>query len=309
VQYVVLFFVGVVAGTAGGLLGIGGSIIMIPALTLLPVFELTGPGADGRPVGVPVPYFLAAAAAMWCNSGISAAAAYRHWRNGAVVGRVVRFLMITAVPFILGGVFLSVLLQPPAEALDHLEALHEQTRKGAGELTIRLLYGVFTTYAMVSSIRKAFALRRRAAAEMLTAEQAAALPAWRAVFVGVPMGTVAGLLGVGGGPIAVPGQQLALKLPAKNAIANSSMTIVVSALLGAAYKLMSLPAVGGDPHLLRVAALRYAACLLPGALLGGYLGAWLHKVIRTFWIHICFAAVMAVVAYRMVSPAVASWWR
>ena len=313
-ECVLLLGLGVVAGTGGGLLGIGGSIVIIPAMTLLPLVRISGPGAGGATVSVPVPYFVAAAAAMSCNTVISGAASYRHWKNGAIVGRVVKYLAATAVPFIVGGVFLSVLMQPPAGRFEHVQAMHTAASRSDGELLIRLLFGLFITYAGVNAIRKAFASRRAgtAPAEMLSKEDAAKLPAWRAAFVGVPMGIVAGLLGIGGGPIAVPGQQLALRLPAKNAIANSSMTIVFSATIGAVYKLLSLQGVGGDAHFLQRTALRYAALMAPGAILGGYLGAWLHKVVRTFWIHLIFAAVMGVAAYKMISPAVEHWilgWR
>ena len=59
---------------------------------------------------------------------------------------------------------------------------------------------------------------------------------WRAALIGVPVGLSNGLLGIGGGVVAVPLQQVVLRIPLQRAIANSSLSIVFVAGFGAIAK-------------------------------------------------------------------------
>src|SRR2546421_36480 len=65
--------------------------------------------------------------------------------------------------------------------------------------------------------------------------------------VGLPAGLAGGLLGVGGGLVAVPAQQVFLRVPLANAIANSASTILWSSVIGAALKLLHLSEHGFRP--------------------------------------------------------------
>ena len=101
------------------------------------------------------------------------------------------------------------------------------------------------------------------------------------------MGIPAGLLGVGGGFVAVPAQQLVLGTRLRNAIANSSSLIIFSAAVGAVYKNWTLSTSVQSATVAQ--SLRIAALLIPGAILGSYLGAlFMHispiRVIRSVFI-------------------------
>ena len=66
---------------------------------------------------------------------------------------------------------------------------------------------------------------------------------WRAALIGVPVGLSNGLLGIGGGIMAVPLQQVLLRIPLQRAIANSSLCIVfVATLRGDRQELDARPA-------------------------------------------------------------------
>jgi hypothetical protein len=86
--------------------------------------------------------------------------------------------------------------------------------------------------------------------------------------VGFPMGLIAGLLGVGGGIVAVPLQQVILKMPLRRAIANSAVTIVPLSILGAVYKNVANAHAGVDAR----ESLSLALCLIPTAMIGGFVG-------------------------------------
>lgn len=86
-----LLGIGLVAGILGGLLGIGGSIIMIPALTWA-----LGPNQH-----------LYQAAAMLMNIVVAFSSSLRHHRAGAIRWEIARRMLPLGVVFIIVGVALS----------------------------------------------------------------------------------------------------------------------------------------------------------------------------------------------------------
>jgi uncharacterized membrane protein YfcA len=114
------------------------------------------------------------------------------------------------------------------------------------------------------------------------------------------MGTIAGLLGIGGGAVAVPLQQTVLRLPLRNAIANASAVIACSAAVGATVKLATLEQHGTAARPLDWSdGLILAACLAPTAFWGGRMGAGLTHVLPVRWVRLAFVGLMIVAAVRM----------
>jgi len=109
------------------------------------------------------------------------------------------------------------------------------------------------------------------------------------------MGFTAGLLGVGGGALAVPLQQVLLRMPLKNAIANSACTMVFSAIIGAIYKNATL----GQHQLQLSQSLLIAATLVPSAFVGGYVGAQLTHRLPNQPVRLVFLLLMVVAAWKM----------
>jgi len=253
----IILGIGLLAGMLGGMLGVGGSVIMIPALTIL-----LGPDQH-----------LYQAAAMIANVAVAIPATIRHRQAGAIHGRTLRWMLPTAVVFILVGVWLS-----------NIAAF----QGSSGELGLRRVFAAFLVYVIVLNV---FRLRSDHHDEHMTAEH---VTGPRAAGVGAIMGTVAGLLGIGGGAIAVPLQQVVLRLPLKRCIANSSAVICISAGIGAIYKNASLPAEGAW-----VVSLQLAASLAPAAWIGGRLGASLTHRLPVRQVRIGFIALMILAAYKM----------
>ena len=114
----------------------------------------------------------------------------------------------------------------------------------------------------------------------------------KVICVGLVMGVFAGLLGVGGGAICVPIQQVALKVPLRRAIANSAATIPFASLVGAIHKNLTLAGHGvaiSDSLLL-------AAMLIPTAIVGSYFGGRLTHVLPRRVLRIIFIFFLATVA-------------
>ncbi len=223
-ETLMLLAVGLVAGLLGGLLGIGGSVIMIPAM----VFLFHDRAWDNQ--------HLYQAAAMVVNIVVAAPAMRRHQQAGAVPREYVRIFLPVTMAFMIVGVLLSNMLD--------------------GDV-LRQLFALFLVYVVAATALKVF---RKAADH--TPEEARITPA-RSGVIGVATGTMGGLIGIGGGIVSVPLAQIICKMPLRNAIAASASTMVFSSTLGAALKLATLHnrGVSWQQALLLAAALAPTALL------------------------------------------------
>ena len=271
---------GLVAGTLGGLLGVGGSTILIPGLTLLLGYN----------------QHLYQAAAMIANVAVSVPAALRHHRAGAMSTAALRWMLPMALVFVLVGVWLSN---------------RDVFRGDVGGLWLGRVLAVFLVYVIGVNVHRLVRPRDRSGSGPRSSQEdtgQAKLPATgnalargvpvrrgSAAAVGVVMGTIAGMLGIGGGAVAVPLQQVALGLPLRSCIANSSAVICLSATLGAVYKNASLIEHGYDWH----QSISLALLLAPSCWLGGHLGAGLTYYLPVRQVRIAFVALMVVAAVKM----------
>ena len=120
--------------------------------------------------------------------------------------------------------------------------------------------------------------------------------------VGAIMGFAAGMLGIGGGGIAVPLLQRICNLPLRQCIATSTAVMCITAGIGAARKNMALSTLAEtapDAGLTVGASLTIAACLAPTALVGGLLGAGLTHRLPLFWVRVAFVLLMSWAALNM----------
>lgn len=255
--------VGLAAGLIGGLLGVGGSVLMIPAM-----MWLLGPDLH-----------VYQGAAMIVNFFVIAPAAMQHIRARAVIPAVVRVAIPTAAGTILLGVWVS------------------ESPWFRGENVHRLshVFGAFLWYVAAYNVWRL--VRGTPAPGAPTSVTNMPTPkAWAvAAAVGLPAGFVGGLLGIGGGALAVPFQQVFLRVPLRNAIANSAVMIAFISVIGATYKNVMLVRQGMHP----ATTLVLAALLIPTAMVGGYYGARLtHRLPRRL-LRAAFAILMIVAGYQL----------
>lgn len=280
-QILILSIIGLIAGFFGGMLGIGGSLIMIPAMT-----ELLGPDQH-----------LYQAGAMIVTVFVALPAVYQHRRVGAIDARTVGRLIPVAVPAVVAGVWVS----------------EWSLFAGDGEAYLRALFGVFVLCVVGYELHKT--LRRQRSPPLpdlweppvdrdgtTSIDSAPKRPGgWRlAAIVAVPTGLIAGLLGVGGGVVAVPLQQRFLGVGIRVAIANSAAVIIATGLVGATvknYAYMTTHANGLEP-------VRLAAVLIPMAIVGSLLGSRLTHRLPIRAIKIAFLLMMLFVGIRLTHRAV-----
>ena len=95
VQFLIVMAIGLGAGLIGGLAGIGGSLIMLPALAIV-----LGYSDEAR-----TEHHLYMAAAMCVNILVAVPAAYQHHRKGAVRKDLVKVLLPSVGVAIVGWPF------------------------------------------------------------------------------------------------------------------------------------------------------------------------------------------------------------
>lgn len=129
-----------------------------------------------------------------------------------------------------------------------------------------------------------------------------------ATAIGAVMGSLSGLLGIGGGVIGVPLFRTWARLPVKRAVVASVCTMLPLCLVGAATKAATLwntPLEGSGTALGPTLAI--AACLAPTAMVGSWLGASANLRLAGGWVRLVLAAYLPVAAVAMAWPVVAGW--
>lgn len=201
IPWLPLLFVGLIAGVFSGMFGIGGGVVIVPALTLLLQFDLKA--ATGTSL-----------AALLMPVSIFAVMAY--YRAGMLKPRV-------AVPVAAGliaGAFGGALL-----------ALSLPTQ------TLQQLYGIFLLWIgwrfaeprMVYAEYRAGTLRqpRPVSTETLDASR------WVLLLVGLGAGVLSGMFGIGGGVVIVPALVAFLHFDQKMAVGTSLAALLLPVSIGA----------------------------------------------------------------------------
>jgi uncharacterized protein len=266
-QQVLLAATGLVGGTLGGFLGLGGTVVFMPLLKII---------SDGG-TNTSVDAHTAIAATLVLNVCVGASSTIGHVRAGRVMPSVVKVIAPTSMAAALGGVMLADLFTGPAQ------------------LWLWRLFGVLIVYIVATNVY--WLLRPRASGEASDFAPPPAPHRWAAGLVGVLTGLASGLLGVGGGAIAVPAQQMFLRMPLRTAIANSAVVVVCTCLAAAPLKQIKLASLGGD----LATAWLIIAILAPTAIIGGFAGSHLtHRIPKTY-VRIAFVVFMAWTAYEMLA--------
>lgn len=206
-QILIAAVIGLVAGLVGGLCGIGGSIVMLPALGL----------AFGYDDEANTRHHLYMGSAMLVNVVVAGTAIRPHWKAGAIDRRIVTKLLPAMAVAIVGGVVIG-----------------NQTAGRVPKLVLVGFLFVFVAWTLFTAIRKL---------PEPTPEQERATGT-RLGAIGLVTGLLAGFLAIGGGIVMVPAMQLAARVPLRKAIAASAAAMCLTSPIGAAVKLSTLSAHG-----------------------------------------------------------------
>lgn len=254
--------IGAIGGFLGGLFGIGGGLVIIPLLTL-------AHGSNPH---------LYQAASLTAALLVAAGSIPRH-----IKARAIRWVFAyRTIPFSLATVGAGIAIG---------NALPDP-------LWLERIFAVFLLYVAVAEVVRRF---RPARGPSRTGSAAERLSWGPAALVGGAMGTLSGVLGIGGGVIAVPLMRVVNNFNIRTTIATSAFLILPTVVAGAALKFATLQSVttpSGDAITVSSAAW-LAAALAPGAFLGSYAGASLVHRIPMQKLAIAFAAMCALLSIRM----------
>ena len=234
--------IGVLSGLIGGLLGIGGSTIFIPAATLVR-------GEDQQ---------VYQAAAMILNVVVATTATLKHRKSGVLQRRTLTLMMIPASLLVIVGVAIG--------------------NRMSGALLAQLFGGLLLLLAISEARSLLLGWRRTKAPAVEAVEDPPARDQPLVLsIIGGSMGLLGGLLGIGGGTVGVPALRFLARFPLRQAIASTAAVTIPLALVGAVYKNLSLASLPGEEAAAPSQALIMAAALVPGAIAGSWLGATLVR--------------------------------
>jgi uncharacterized membrane protein YfcA len=262
------FAISIAAGVLGSLLGLGGGIIVIPALTLL--------------LGIDIRYAIGASIITIIATSSGAAAGYVRERMTNL--RVAMWLELGTTTGALTGAYL------------------------AGLIESRYLYIIFAVILFYSALAMLRKRKEIAAADLKPTPVATRLRLSGSYFdeavgreipytvvnarLGLGLmyiaGVVSGLLGIGSGALKVPAMDLGMRLPIKVSTATSNFMIGVTGAASAGVYFMRGDI---DPFI--------AAPVAAGVILGATLGSRLLGKIRSSTIRMLFVAVLLWVSIQM----------
>ncbi|QKK07830.1 MAG: sulfite exporter TauE/SafE family protein [Planctomycetota bacterium] len=182
--------IGLVAGVVGGLCGIGGSIIMLPALALVFGYDLP----DGEPDATRNAHHLYMAAAAMVNVVVAATSIRPHLKAKAIDRAIVLRLVPPMAIASIGGVVVS-----------------NRLPGSVPKLALIVFLFLFVAWTLFTAIRKL---------PEPTPEQQRAT-ATRVGGIGTLAGFLAGFLAIGGGIVLVPSMQIIARISLRRAIAAS----------------------------------------------------------------------------------------
>lgn len=237
-QILLRVLVGLVAGCVGGLAGLGGSIIMIPALAMF--WGYTDPKLKNE-------HHLYMAAAMCVNVIVALSSSILHHQKKAARKDV----LMALIPSMGSGMIVGVLLSNGSHGAWSLYAF-------AGFIWLYCIYNVVTTIKKIPDYP----------------EDNPSPAIWKMISVGLVVGMISGYLGIGGGILLVPLLSLT-KLPLRHAIAGSAGAMWISSIIGASMKLYTLPEHGFSFEQAMGFAVPMGVGALVGAYLGAMLA---HKL-------------------------------
>lgn len=226
--------VGAAAGLVGGLAGIGGSMVMLPALAIVFGFADSQRSEQHTYQG----------AAMIVNVLVAVPATWRHAEAGVFRRDLIKLLLPGMVVAMIAGVLLS-------------NQLHG--------LTLQRLLAAFIAWDCLVNI---YRLVRRVDESKLGPERKHPV---LLAGTGAAAGFAGGVAGLGGGVVVVPLLQVIARVPLKQAIATSAALMCVSSAIGATLKLATIPRLGRTVHEVLLLAGLMAPGAILGAMLGATL--------------------------------------
>jgi len=257
---------GATAGTFAGILGIGGSIFLVP----LQFYLLT---RAGYPPDVALKVSIATS--LFFTFPTSFSSAYNHSKKKTVLWNKAVLMGLFGFSFSFIGAYIASFLD-------------------AAYLSI-----VFGLVVLSASLK--FIFGRSDTDEPDAMSQNPILFA----FCGAVMGLLAGLTGIGGGLVLIPLITVVIKMPLRQAVGTSSATIIFTALGGVlSYILNGIDAIGLPPYSFGyINLIMWTALVIPGVLMAAVSAKHFHRLNQKY-VKAVFSLVTFLVGVGMISKGI-----
>jgi uncharacterized membrane protein YfcA len=245
-----LMAAGLAAGFLAGMLGMGGGVLKVSCMLLVFNFDIF----FSRAISI-VTMFFSSSSALW-----------HHLKNQTVTWRYAGPMVLLSLPGVIVGGLVGNSLG--GSALTHV-------------------FGVFLVFLSFNTLAWTFDDPNDQALEEAFRPEPEGRDGYRCGAIGALHGAVCGLLGISGGVIATPLQQVLLHMPTRNAIANTLLVSTVVTSLGSLFVVWTGVA-RGDFGLSQVS---FVTTFMGGAaIFGARLGAQLGATCNVTVLRLAFAA-------------------
>jgi uncharacterized membrane protein YfcA len=245
---------------------------------------------------------------MLCNVAVASTAYRRYLMAGKIEWTFARRIVPAAIVFVLAGVAASTVIDASSFRV------------------------MFAAFLLVVAVRE---FRLLAIGSEHAPDDARELSPARGAGIGAIMGFLSGLLGIGGGVVGVPLMRAWARIPMKRAVVTSVCTMVPLAMVGATMKsitlwntpvdangaTMSTLAAGSaaaattstaassatTPSNALIPALLIAACLIPTAMVGSWIGATINVHVTGKAVRWVLATYLPLAAAWMAWPVIVQW--
>lgn len=244
---------------------------------------------------------------MLCNVAVASTAYRRYRKAGKIEWTFARRIVPAAIIAVLAGVAASTVIDASSFRV------------------------MFAAFLMVVAVRE---FRLLAIGSEHAPDDARELSPARGAGIGAIMGFLSGLLGIGGGVVGVPLMRAWARIPMKRAVVTSVCTMVPLAMVGATMKsitlwntpvdangaTMSTLAAGSAaattstaassttvPSNALIPALVIAACLIPTAMVGSWIGATINVRVTGKAVRWVLATYLPLAAAWMAWPVIVQW--
>lgn len=247
-EWFILLLIGLAAGTVGSLMGLGGGIIVVPGLMILSGYLSILNGLTPQVV-------VGTSLLIMIFTGLSATLAYVKQKKVDYASGLI--FLIGGIPGALFGVFLN----------KHIEVGKFLLFFGLFILFVSFILMVRTYLKPLKVNRKG--MRRTAINEAGEEVEYGLIPSI-AIPISFVIGMFSGLFGIGGGTLMVPSMILIFGFPPHMAVATSMFILFFSSIASS----ISHIALGNVNWL-------YAVALVPGAWVGGKIGATINAKLKS----------------------------
>lgn len=274
IEYAVLFLLAVIAGVIGALVGIGGGIIIVPALTLI----------------LKVPIHNAIAASLISVIATSIAGAHRYVEQQITNVRLGMFLEVSTTAGALCGALLALVLQGWTLSIVFgllvfsMAVYSYLTRSSDDNINFDSEFNPKNKLENYIAIKDSYYDKALDKQINYTVHK----PIGGSI-VSFLAGIGSGLLGIGGGVIKVAAMNGFMKVPMKVAVATSKFMIGVTA---AASSLLFFLSGAVDSYIVAPVAL--------GTMLGATIGSKLMNTFKSKYLKLLFTAIAGYLSIRMI---------